>query len=121
MWLHVARRITQKHPMTRKREALGLSKQELAAVVGVNPSTISDIENYVTGSPGITIVVNVAKALHCNVEDVWPMRWTQLERGQVRRPPTPEEIQRLANGDLSVLLELRELKELVAPTEQSDP
>lgn len=53
-----------------RREALGISQNELARRSGVKQATISDIENEKTTQPWIGTLAKIAAALGCTVEDL---------------------------------------------------
>lgn len=52
-----------------KRNALDYTQRELADKVGVTQKTISKFENGLE-EPRVTLLVLLAKALECNVEDL---------------------------------------------------
>ena len=47
----------------RAREKKGLSQERLAALVGVSTDTIRKIEQKATASPGVFLIVDIAKVL----------------------------------------------------------
>lgn len=53
------------------RNEHNLSQLELSERSGVAQSVISDIETGVTKSPGVGIVMKLAKALNCTVEQFY--------------------------------------------------
>lgn len=52
-----------------RREMLGYSQRELAEKVGISQKTISRLENGLD-EPKVTILVLLAKALECKIEDL---------------------------------------------------
>ncbi|MEU3078746.1 helix-turn-helix domain-containing protein [Streptomyces laurentii] len=55
--------------VTARREALGLTREEVAERAGSAPSYIQYMEEQVT-TPGIAFMVRLAKALECTVQDL---------------------------------------------------
>ena len=54
----------------RERERLELSQRQLAALVGVEKTTIGEIERG-ERLPNVVTAIRIAKALHTTVEELW--------------------------------------------------
>ncbi len=52
----------------RAREKKGLSQERLAALVGVSTDTMRKIEQKSTASPGVFLIVDIAKALKVDLK-----------------------------------------------------
>lgn len=66
------------------RLRLGLSQQDLAAMAGVSRQTISSVESGQTAL-SITIALRLAKALGCQVEDLF---WLEPDQATLEATPT---------------------------------
>lgn len=52
---------------------MGVSQTELAEIVGISQSTLSEIESC-KHEPTGTIMLKLALALHCSVEDIFSLQ-----------------------------------------------
>jgi len=84
----------------RRRQEQGLTIPQLAAIAGMSPSSISQIE---TGkrSPHSVSVIKLAAALECEVADLYPEAASQLSLEDV---PTLEELHNVAGCATSWLI-----------------
>lgn len=82
-----ARDLENQHPLATRRRSAGLTQEQLGAMVGVSPRTIYSLEQGDTANPRVGLIVNLAIALSCAVEDIWPLQWTQLTTQGPSQPP----------------------------------
>lgn len=61
--------------IARRREAAGLSQQDLADLVGYGVATIRRLERGEVFDPGIRQLSLIAEALRCNIEDLVEPAW----------------------------------------------
>ncbi len=74
----------------RAREAAGLNKSELAVILGVSPSTLSEVESGETKLPSLEVAYNMCQALGITI------RWILYgEEGEILTP-TDEEAELLS-------------------------
>jgi transcriptional regulator with XRE-family HTH domain len=62
--------MTAKARITELRTKAGLTQMQLATAMGVDPSTIRNLEKGRAGIEQIERVIKLCKALDCNVEDL---------------------------------------------------
>lgn len=54
------------------REKQGLSRDDLAKLIDCTYKHLYNIEKDITPNPGIYMVARIAKALHCQIQDLYP-------------------------------------------------
>ena len=59
--------------LRQKREELGISQQELSSRSGVSQQSISLIEIGARKNPGIETLYRLAKAMGCEVKDIYKL------------------------------------------------
>jgi transcriptional regulator with XRE-family HTH domain len=62
--------MTAKARITELRTKAGLTQMQLATAMGVDPSTVRNLEKGRAGIEQIERVIKLCKALGCNVEDL---------------------------------------------------